>query len=128
MRTGTNAIIIRDGEILLVKKRDLWLFPGGKYEEGESCLECLSREVSEELDVTKIKNIRYYGNFKGISPYSKQEREIRVYFADIDGELYGTRAGDSVVDFNWTRNPEGYDLTDITRDIINSLRVDGYLE
>lgn len=128
MRTGTNALIIEDGKILLVKKKGVWLFPGGKHEDGEGDLECLTREVAEELSDTKIKNIRPYRVFTGISPYSKEERRVYTYFADVDGELYGVRKGDSVVDVSWAKNPEDYDLTEITRNIINQLRTDGYLE
>lgn len=42
-----------DGKILLVRVRDnkLWYFPGGKITEGESHVDALVRELSEELNV-----------------------------------------------------------------------------
>jgi mutator protein MutT len=55
------AAVVRRQNKLLVCKRPahkrhggLWEFPGGKVEVGESNLEALGRELSEELDVTVI--------------------------------------------------------------------------
>jgi len=51
------AVVERDGRYLLgrrpVDKRhgDLWEFPGGKVDDGESALEATRRELAEELDV-----------------------------------------------------------------------------
>ncbi len=43
-----------DGKLLLVRVREnkLWYFPGGKIAEGESPVDALARELSEELNVT----------------------------------------------------------------------------
>lgn len=52
------AIIFRDSKILIAKRRkgdtfaDHWEFPGGKQEPGESVVDCLHRELREELDIT----------------------------------------------------------------------------
>lgn len=45
-----------DGKILLVRVRDnkLWYFPGGKITEGESPVDALVRELSEELNVIVV--------------------------------------------------------------------------
>jgi mutator protein MutT len=52
------AIVIRsDGRVLIAQRKQHdtfgghWEFPGGAREDGESLLECLSRELREELDV-----------------------------------------------------------------------------
>lgn len=53
-----GAIIIQDGKILCCqrgKKRalaNLWEFPGGKIEAGESKVDALKRELKEELKIT----------------------------------------------------------------------------
>jgi len=52
MRIAIGAAIIEDGKILLVRKRQSWILPGGKPEPKESDIECLCREVSEELSGT----------------------------------------------------------------------------
>ena len=52
------AIIEQDGKYFIAQrsKRDayenLWEFPGGKQEEGETIQECLKRELFEELGIT----------------------------------------------------------------------------
>jgi len=52
------AIIFRESKILIAKRRkgdtfaDRWEFPGGKKEPGESVVDCLHRELREELDIS----------------------------------------------------------------------------
>jgi mutator protein MutT len=51
------AVIIRDGQVLLSRRRaedpfgGYWELPGGKCQLRESILDCLAREVREELGV-----------------------------------------------------------------------------
>lgn len=57
-RVGVSAIVVRRGEILVVRRshppaRGQWSFPGGRLEPGERLRACARREVREEtgLDV-----------------------------------------------------------------------------
>lgn len=56
--TVTAAVIRRDGQVLLAQRPaegllgNLWEFPGGKVEPGESLEEALVREIHEELAAT----------------------------------------------------------------------------
>lgn len=59
---GVNVLVIRDGKILLGKRKSSyhdgeWGVPGGHLEEGERMLECAERELMEEtgLKATKFK-------------------------------------------------------------------------
>lgn len=53
----TAGIIYRGKEILIARRSatkhlgGLWEFPGGKVEEGETEMECLKRELEEELGI-----------------------------------------------------------------------------
>lgn len=52
-RVGVGVIVVRDGRVLVGKRRgshgeDTWAFPGGHLEHGESIEACASRELLEE--------------------------------------------------------------------------------
>ncbi len=52
-----RAIIIHDGKLLVVKHRpesDYYALPGGHMEPGESVIECVKREIVEELGVVPV--------------------------------------------------------------------------
>lgn len=55
------AVVVRDGTILIGRRRDdgrplagYWEFPGGKVEPGEQLVNALHRELIEELDLTVV--------------------------------------------------------------------------
>lgn len=57
--TEVTAAIIRDKDKILICQRpkgkkmaDMWEFPGGKTEVGETSEQCIIRECREELDIT----------------------------------------------------------------------------
>ncbi|MDP0927817.1 NUDIX hydrolase [Paracoccus onubensis] len=55
-RLAALAVTIRDGEVLLVRRRNppdagLWGFPGGHVELGETALQAAARELAEETGV-----------------------------------------------------------------------------
>lgn len=53
----TCAIIIKDNKILVAQRSEKmkmplkWEFPGGKLESGETEIECIIREIKEELNI-----------------------------------------------------------------------------
>lgn len=126
MRTVINSIIINENKLLLVKKKETWILPGGKIEEGEGDLECLAREVSEELSGTKLKDLNYYKDFDGITPHSKKMIKTKVYFAKIDGELY--IPSQEIKDVRYISDFHNYNISNITKSVINSLIQDKYLK
>lgn len=54
------AVVHLDGKILITRRapgqklEGLWEFPGGKLEHEESALECITRELREELGVESV--------------------------------------------------------------------------
>jgi 8-oxo-dGTP diphosphatase len=59
LRKRATAIIIKDGQILLMRRvkpnLEYYIFPGGGVEEGETIEEALIREVDEELSLDVVK-------------------------------------------------------------------------
>ena len=124
MRETVNAAIIRNGRILLVRKEESWLLPGGKPNIGESDIGCLCREVQEELSGTVLKDVRYYGAFTG-ETHMREMFRIRVYLADIVGNL--NRPSAEISEYQWVDDPGKYNLSDVTSKAIISLINEGYL-
>ena len=125
MRTAVSAAIIEKGNIVLVKKRAHWILPGGKPENGEQDLECLCREVAEELSNTRIKEIEFYGRFIGRTPNTGDILLNRVYLAKLDGGIYAPSKEISGVAV--TIYPEMHNLSEITAKVISSLKRDRYI-
>jgi 8-oxo-dGTP diphosphatase len=88
---SSSAIIYNHRNQVLIAKRSsdkkidpgLWEIIGGAIEFGETPLECLEREISEELDC-KLSNIKLLDIYSFVNP--KLERQIISiqYIATID--------------------------------------------
>ncbi|MEX0920386.1 MAG: NUDIX domain-containing protein [Candidatus Pacearchaeota archaeon] len=125
MKTTIGLINIKDGKILLVKKRETWILPGGKPEDSDmSDKETLLREFEEELPGTKISIGDFYKSFFGKTPHSKTELELRSYFGDVknlgksSAEISGVCYESDFVNCNLSEN---------AKKAISSLKEDGYL-
>src|SRR5882762_5946637 len=59
-----GLLAMRDGRILLCRKKhttSALILPGGCKEPGESSLDCLAREVREELGEVEVSAVEYVG-------------------------------------------------------------------
>jgi ADP-ribose pyrophosphatase YjhB (NUDIX family) len=125
MRKVICVAAIKNGKILLVKKKNVWILPGGKLENIESEQQCLIREFKEELPNVTLSDIRYYNdNFFGITPYSQKKRQAVVYFGNVSGN---TTPSAEINDSTWTTEPEKFNLSEITTKIVLSLRQTAHL-
>jgi A/G-specific adenine glycosylase len=87
--TVTAAVIQRDGLVLIAQRPQntllggMWEFPGGKRQGRESLIECLKREILEELGV-KIEMDRKIGTFK--QTYSHFKITLHAYYCQLDAQ------------------------------------------
>lgn len=75
------AVVCRDGRYLLAKRHadkhmgGKWEFPGGKIHDGESCADCIVREMEEELAVTVT-----HPRLMAVTEFAYPEKTIRLHF------------------------------------------------
>ena len=84
----TCALIEKEGKVLINQRSGemslsyLWEFPGGKLEPGEDLLECIHREIDEELSL----QIEVTGKLPApLHPYPGKILELVPYLARITG-------------------------------------------
>jgi len=137
MRKVADLAILRDKCLVVVRKeregKSSLILPGGKPNEGESDLDCIMREIREELPWLDLQGkFSYYGTFQGISPNKGDIIENRVYLSQEHREL----------DLRVSENPDepikeamllpyerllSLPLSEATRKIVLALRSDSYI-
>jgi 8-oxo-dGTP diphosphatase len=73
--------------LLLVSKRaapSVWYLPGGKPEPGEAPLQCLRRELREELGVGVAK-ARHFAEVRARAALEGVEMHMSVFVVELDG-------------------------------------------
>ena len=79
------ATIVKDNKVLVLHEEyvgeQLMKFPGGGLEFGESVLECVQRELDEELNI-KIKNIEHLYTQEDflVSKFRNSEQLLTIYY------------------------------------------------
>ena len=122
------AVIIRDGQILLIKRaydpsKGLWSIPGGRVELGEMLVEAVKREVREETGL-EIKVGKVAGVFDLIIP---RETGIAFHYVIIDYFATPTGGtltpGDDAADARWVPFEElnQYELTPHLRERLREI-------
>jgi hypothetical protein len=82
-----DIIVERKGMILLIKRGDYWILPGGEIESGEDELQCLKQVVSREMkDQVSSVFRKLEKTIKGLSPVRDGDVEVSVYVGDISSK------------------------------------------
>ncbi len=94
--------VIRDGLMLCVRKRGTqrFMLPGGKPEAGETAVQCLTREIFEELQcVVDAASLRPLGTFEGVAA-NEAGRRVRadVFMGEISGPI---RLAAEIEEYRW---------------------------
>ncbi len=86
--TVTAGLIAHNGRFLIAQRRKdkslggFWEFPGGKIEAGETCEQCLKREIKEEFDIQiEVHDFVMEHTFS----YETFDLHMYVYSASWDG-------------------------------------------
>ena len=124
MRKNANLIHIKSKELLLIEKKGMGSLPGGRIENKESDYLCLLRELKEKLPLIRMIYGKYYKTFYGIHPRKKDELESRVYFCLISGDL---KTSEKISNAKYIKDFENYNVSDITKRVIESLKEIKYL-
>ncbi|GEM_PF-992213 len=71
--------------LLMVRKKGIWILPGGKIETGESELICLIREIKEELPRAQLRWFAEGKEFFGQAPFGNHSIAVKTHFIEISG-------------------------------------------
>ena len=102
----TAAIIRKNGLILLTRRRpdahlpNLWEFPGGKVEPGESLITALQREIREELGITIDVGDEYY-----TTTHHYATKSVELHFFDCS-IVHGEPRAIEVAEFCWVKSDD----------------------
>ncbi len=99
MKVVVAGLLIKEGQCLIAKRRNgdalanLWEFPGGKMEMGETPEECLAREMFEELQIKVA-----VGEFFAQTSYEYEFGKIKllVYWVHWNGDMLSSTVHDEI--------------------------------
>jgi 8-oxo-dGTP diphosphatase len=121
------AAVITDGRLLLVSKRaapDVFYLPGGKPEPGEAPLDCLRRELREEL-VVDIQTAEAFTEVRAPAALEGVEMWMTVFVARLAG---APAPAAEIAALRWWPEEPGLGLAPAVRDcVIPRLRRAGRL-
>jgi 8-oxo-dGTP diphosphatase len=109
------AAVLEPRGLLLVSKRaapDVYYLPGGKPEPGEAALDCLERELHEELGVG-LEAVEPFTEVRAPAALEGVDMWMTVFRARLAGE---PNAGAEIADLRWWPQDRGLRLAPAVRD------------
>lgn len=106
----------------LSKSKNKLYFPGGKRENNESDLECIKREILEELNVHILEGTaKFFGSFEAQADGHEPGVLVRMvcYFSDFSGTL---KASNEVESFEWIKYEDRYRTSAVDILILEELK------
>jgi mutator protein MutT len=121
--TVVAAIIHRGSEVLLTRRKpdahlaNLWEFPGGKVEQGESLTAALKRELTEELGILVEVNDEFYAT---VHQYAARGVDLHFFNCVI---VQGEPRAIDVAEFRWVLSSElrAYEFPEADRELVERL-------
>jgi 8-oxo-dGTP diphosphatase len=131
-RVGVGAVIIRDGQVLLVKRgrepaKGLWAVPGGAVEPGETLQAAAEREIFEECGMV-IRAGEPIFVFDLIEKDETGALKFHYVIVDMRAEYVSGEpvAADDAADARWLA-PRDLDSLDVVPVTLELLRKIGFL-
>jgi ADP-ribose pyrophosphatase YjhB (NUDIX family) len=132
-RVAVGAVVLRDGRILLIKRKyppspNLWSIPGGHIEAGEPVLTALFRELEEETSLKASK-----ASLLAITEYIRLRRDYSVKYhyvildyliTDAEGEPVANEESLGIGFFKF-EDALKLELTDTTKELIRLIMCEG---
>ena len=127
MRNIVNALFVRDGAVLLVRRSPhrstypgFWSFPGGHVEPGESLAEALVREVPEEVGVVPTR-IDFLGSI--VDPNASETDPATYHMYSVTAWKGGEPAllGNEHTEIRWFKAITAIALPDLALEEYRSL-------
>ncbi len=120
-----DIIVERQGKVLLTKKDDFWILPGGEVGPDDNELECLEGVVSREMNDQLFSVFRKLGKtIKGPSPVRNGDVEVFVYVGDISSKKMSDVKDCNAHWFSRESLPS-IRLSNITKDVLDYYYSDG---
>ncbi|NIT40911.1 MAG: NUDIX domain-containing protein [Gammaproteobacteria bacterium] len=114
-----DIIVERKGMILLTKRGDFWILPGGEIEPGDDEMKCLEEVVAREMN-DKVAAVfkKLEKTIKGPSPVRPGDVEVTIYVGDISTEKMSAIRDCNAHWFS-RKSLEAIRLSNITKDVLD---------
>lgn len=128
-RRAVSLAAIRKNSILLVRKKNAWILPGGKPERRERNMSCLLRELGEELPCAKLNlGCVFLGVVEGHTPHRGDIIKVSLYVGSIHRNIKACGAEIGASAWVTPRNLGRYRISEPTKSSIAALFKKGYLK